>query len=153
MGPNSAGIGATFTSKWHSSVIFENLSRKWNVGLETATHTIQVTTQPGVWMEVHPLHRQYRVDHLHLNRQRLNGSWFTVLDNIFDSRQFVCSNIHQLQFHFSPPWNSKTRVAQALTKFPDDVGIPDTLLSDGAAEVTTGQHADFMKLINRLNFD
>ena len=38
----------------------------------------------------------------------------------------------------------KSRVAQAFTKFTDNVGIPDMLLSDGAAEVT-GQHADFMK--------
>jgi hypothetical protein len=47
------------------------------------------------------------------------------------------------------PLNSKARVAQALTEFTDDVGIPDTLLSDGAAEVT-GQHTDFMKEVNRL---
>ena len=47
------------------------------------------------------------------------------------------------------PLNSKAKVAQALTKFANDVGIPDMLLSDGAAEVT-GQHTDFMKEVNRL---
>ena len=49
------------------------------------------------------------------------------------------------------PLNSKAKVAQALTEFSDDVGIPDVLLSDGAAEVT-GQHTDFMKEVNRLKF-
>jgi hypothetical protein len=43
--------------------------------------TLQVTTQQGVRTAVHPLHRQYRVDHLHLNRRRLNGDWFT--DTLF----------------------------------------------------------------------
>ena len=47
------------------------------------------------------------------------------------------------------PLSSKAKVAQALTEFADDVGIPDTLLSDGATEVT-GKHTDFMKEINRL---
>jgi hypothetical protein len=44
---------------------------------------------------------------------------------------------------------SKAKVAQALTEFTDDVGIPDTLLSDGAAEVV-GPKTDFMKEVNRL---
>ena len=61
----------------NSSVTFENLSQKWNIGLETAKRTIQVTTQQGVRTAVHPLHRRYRVDHLHLNRRRLNLNWFT----------------------------------------------------------------------------
>jgi hypothetical protein len=47
------------------------------------------------------------------------------------------------------PVNSKARVAQALTEFTDDFGVPDTLLSDGDAEVT-GQHTDVMKEVNRL---
>ncbi len=47
------------------------------------------------------------------------------------------------------PLNLKAWVAQALTEFADDVGIPDTLLPDGAAEVT-GQHTDFMNEVNRL---
>ena len=69
-------ISATITSERHSSVNFENLSRMWNIGLETAKRTLQVTTQRGVRTAVHPLHRRYRVDHLHLN-----GDWST--DTLF----------------------------------------------------------------------
>jgi hypothetical protein len=47
------------------------------------------------------------------------------------------------------PLNLKARVTQALSEFTDNVGIPDTLVSDGAAEVT-GQHTDFMKEVNKL---
>ncbi len=59
------------------------------------------------------------------------------------------SDIHQRQFTTVHLLNSKARVAQALTEFTDNVGIPDALLSDGAAEVT-GQHTDFMMEVNRL---
>jgi hypothetical protein len=37
-------MSAAFTSERHSSVNFENLSRKWNIGLEMAKRTLQVTT-------------------------------------------------------------------------------------------------------------
>ena len=45
--------------------------------------------------------------------------------------------------------NTKSRVAQALTEFTDDVGIPDTLLSDGAPEIV-GPKTEFMKEVHRL---
>jgi hypothetical protein len=148
----NAGIGAASTSERHSSVTFENLSRKWNIGLETANCTLQVTTQQGVRTAVHPLHRKYWVDHLHLNRRRLNGDWFT--DALFSNITFVqgntCAEIFTNgNFTTVHPLNLKARVAQVLTKFTDDVGIPDTLLSERAAEVT-GQHTDFMKDIKGL---
>jgi hypothetical protein len=47
------------------------------------------------------------------------------------------------------PLNLKAKVAQALTEFADDVGIPDSLLSDGAPEIV-GSRTDFMKEVNRL---
>jgi hypothetical protein len=43
----------------------------------------------------------------------------------------------------------KAKVAQALTKFADNVGIPDSLLSDGAPEIV-GPRTDFMEEVNRL---
>ncbi len=74
-------IAAAVTGERHSSVTPENLSRKWCIGIETAKRTLQVTTQRGVRTAIHPLHRRYRVNHLHLNRRRLNGDWFT--DTLF----------------------------------------------------------------------
>ena len=146
-------ISATITSERHSSVNFENLSRMWNIGLETAKRTLQVTTQRGVRTVVHPLHRRYRVDHLHLNRRRLNGDWFT--DTLFSKVISIQGNTCAQQvftngnFTTVHPLVSKGKVAQALTEFADDVGIPDTLLSDGAPEIV-GPRIEFMKEVNRL---
>ena len=44
---------------------------------------------------------------------------------------------------------SKSRVRITLTEFSDDVGIPDSLTSDGAPEMV-GPKTDFMKEVNRL---
>jgi hypothetical protein len=60
----------------HSKIGPEELSRKWNISLQTARDTLAVTTQHGVWMAVHPMLRRLRVDHLHLHRPRLLGMWF-----------------------------------------------------------------------------
>jgi hypothetical protein len=88
-----------------------------------------------------------------LNRQRLNVDWFinTLFSKVTSIQGNTCSQIFTNgNFTTVHPLNSKaSRVAQALTEFTDDDGIPDTLLSDGAAEVT-GQHTDFMKEVNRL---
>ena len=70
-------LSATVSSERHSSVTPENPARKWSIGINTAKKTLQVMMQRGVTTAVHPLHKRYRVDHLHLNRRRLNGDWFT----------------------------------------------------------------------------
>jgi hypothetical protein len=66
-------IATTVTGERHTSVTAENLARMWGIGLETAKRTLHVTTQRGVRTAIHSLHRRYCVDHLHLNRRRLNG--------------------------------------------------------------------------------
>jgi hypothetical protein len=62
----------------HSNVGPEELSRKWNIGLETAKATLDAMMQHGDRTEVHPMSRRIRVDHLHLHlhRPRLQGTWY-----------------------------------------------------------------------------
>ena len=50
----------------------EEVSRKFNIGIERAKETLKVTTQKCIIRAVHPLHRRYRVDHIQFNRKRLN---------------------------------------------------------------------------------
>ena len=47
------------------------------------------------------------------------------------------------------PMTSRKDVGKTLTDFSDDVGIPNILIMDGAAELT-GRHTEFMKEVNRL---
>ena len=51
----------------------EEVSRKFNIGIEHEKTAIKVTTQRGICHTVHPLHHRYQVDHMQLNQRRLNG--------------------------------------------------------------------------------
>ena len=117
-----------------------------------AKRALQVTTQRGIRTALHPLHRRYRVDHLHLNRRRLNGDWYT--DTLFSKVKSLqgntCAQVYTNGcFTTVHPMTSKSRVGDTLTEFSDDTGIPDTLTSDGAPEMV-GPKTDFMKEVNRL---
>ena len=46
----------------HSKIDAEELAQKWNVGLETAKDTLNVTTQHVVWTATQPMSRRVRPD-------------------------------------------------------------------------------------------
>jgi hypothetical protein len=111
----------------------ENLSRKWNIGLETVMQTIQVTTQHRIRTAFHPLHQRYRVDHVHLTRRRLK---FT--DTLFSKVMSIQGNSYAQVFtigSFTTVHHLDSKVAQALNEFADNIGIPDSLFSDGAPKL------------------
>jgi hypothetical protein len=76
----------------HSKVGPEELSRKWNIGLETAKAMMM---QHGVRTAVHPMSRWLRVDHLHLHRQRLKGKWHldTLIAKVKSLLHNKCANM------------------------------------------------------------
>jgi hypothetical protein len=149
-------IAATVTGERHSSVTSENLARKWNIGIDTAKKTLQVTTQRGVRTVIHPLHRRYRVDHLHLNRRRLNGDWFsdTLFSKVISLQGNLCAQVFTNDnFTTIHPLSSKSKVSQALTEFSDDVGIPDTIRRWRVLHVTNSVHCTvFLKSSTVCNF-
>jgi hypothetical protein len=131
----------------HSKVGPEELSRKWNIGLETAKATLAVTTQNGVRTAVHPMSRWLRVDHLHLHRPRLKGMWYldTLIANVKSLLGNKCANVFTNgNYTKVVPMTSWKEAAESLIDFTDDVGIPETLVTDGATEFT-GKHTDFIK--------
>jgi hypothetical protein len=83
---------SVLTSDRHSKVDPEELSRKWNIGLETAKATLDVTTQHGVRTAEHPMSRRLRVDHLHLHRPRLKGTWY--LDTLIAKARQMWIQLH-----------------------------------------------------------
>lgn len=139
----------------HSQVNAETVARRFRCGIETAQKTLKATTQRGVRQAVHPLHRRYRVDHLNLNRKRLNDTFYmdTLFSKVKSIAGFTCAQLFTNgSFTRVYPMESKsgTNIAAALNEFIDDVGIPDTLICDMAAE-QTGKHTDVMKIVRRMN--
>jgi hypothetical protein len=119
----------------HSKVGPEELSRKWNIGLQMAKDTLDGTTQHGVRMAVHPMLRRLRVDHLHLHRPGLKGMWLldTMIAKVKSLLGNKCANVFT---------NGKLTKVVPMTR--EDVGIPEMLMMDGATEFT-GRHTDFIK--------
>jgi hypothetical protein len=142
------------TKDRHAHVTAEEVARKFRCGIETAKKTLQTTTQRGVRQARHPLHRRYRVDHIHLNRRRLNDTFYT--DTLFSRVKSLnghkCAQLYTNgRFTRVYPMESKSsaNIATTLQDFADDVGIPDTLICDLATE-QVGAHTPMMKEIRRL---
>jgi hypothetical protein len=91
-------VHGVITNDRHSKVTPEELSRKWNIGLQTAKDTLKVTTQKGIRTAIHPMSRRVRVDHLHLHRQRLRGTWYTdtLLSKVKSKLGNTCANVYTL---------------------------------------------------------
>lgn len=142
------------TKDRHAHVTAEEVARKFRCGIETAKKTLQTTTQRGVRQARHPLHRRYRVDHLHLNRKRLNDTFYTdtLFSRVKSLQGHKCAQIYTNgKFTRVYPMESKSsaNIAATLQDFADDVGIPDTLICDLATE-QVGAHTPMMKEIRRL---
>ena len=67
----------TFVStEWHTSVTPEDLSERWDIGLQQAKETLKGTTQKIVRSATMPLGRQYRSDR-NFEKPRIRGDWST----------------------------------------------------------------------------
>jgi hypothetical protein len=137
----------------HSKVGLEELSRKWNIGLEMAKATLDVTTQHGVRTAVHPMLRWLRVDHLHLHRPRLKGTWYldTLITKVKSLLDNKCANVFRNGKYTKvvPMATSWKEAAESLIDFTDDVGILETLVMDSTTEFT-GKHTDFSKQARQM---
>jgi hypothetical protein len=136
----------------HSKVGPEELSRKWNVGLETAKATLNVMMQHGVRTAVHPMSRWLRVDLLHLHRPRLKGMWYldTLIAKVKSLLSNKCANMFTNGKYMKVvPMASQKEAAESLIDFTDDVSIPETLVTDGMTEFT-GKHTDFIKQARQM---
>ncbi|MGH3053527.1 MAG: hypothetical protein ACRDL7_00940, partial [Gaiellaceae bacterium] len=121
----------------------EELSRRWGIGLETATRTLKVTTQKCIRNAVHPLHRRYRTRQQQLRYNQLSSRFYS--DTMFSSHKSIGSNmcgqvfVNDLEFVRFIPMQSKSDAGNALSEFIQDVGIPQSLHTDNAKEETMGK--------------
>ncbi len=150
-------LSKVVTEKRHTPVNAEELSQKFAIGLDTAKRTLQVTTQRGIRHAIHPIHRRYRVDHLHLHVNRLKGPWF--MDSLVARHKSLHGNryLHTImngKYTRAFPVKDKTSLAAtgALDDFVDDVGIPETLWVDGAKEYV-GRNTEFKKACRKYRID
>ena len=108
--------------------------------MQTAKDTLAATTQHGIRTAVHPMSRRLQVDHLHLHRPLIRGTWYadTLLPKVNSIRVNTCANVFmQGRFTKVVPMTELSDAGQSLLDLTDDVGIPDRLVTDGAEEFTS----------------
>lgn len=136
-------IGATISKPRTSSRNAETLSRQWGIGLETAERTLRVTTQRGTRTALHPLHRRYRTAQQQFRYNRLNTRFYsdTMFSLTKSIRGSTCSQVFVNDCGFSKhvPMRSKGEAGNALDELFNDVGVPTSLVTDGALELTQGR--------------
>jgi hypothetical protein len=119
----------------------EDLARLWNIPLKTAAQTIQVTTQKGIRMSIHPLHARYRTKQAQLWYNQLGGRHGrfytdTMFAQIKSTRGNDMAQIYVNDINFTRvfPIRAKSEVGDTLVDFIRDIGIPSKIVSDYAKE-------------------
>lgn len=141
----------------HSSITPERLMEMHNIGLDKAKQMLAVTTQKGIRIATHPIHRRYRVDHLNLHATRLGGKWsvdwMTAATKSITqcTGAFVYTNGHFTEVY---PKENHTSIAASTTlnDLCNDVGTPEKLKSDRAPEFC-GRDSAFLKNANKRGID
>jgi hypothetical protein len=139
----------------HSQVNAETVARKFRCGIETAQRTLKTTSHTTRCSSNRSSSdRRYRVDHLNLHKHRLDDTFYmdTLFSKVKSLNGHTCAQcITTGTFTRIYPMESKAsrNIAQALTEFADDVGIPGTLICDLASE-QTGKNSEVLKTIRRL---
>ncbi|KAI2511648.1 hypothetical protein MHU86_2714 [Fragilaria crotonensis] len=139
------------TSEKRSALTPEILSRRWGVGLDTAKRTLQVTTQSGIRNVLAPGERKVRQKLDHLAFPNLSGRWYS--DTMFSKTQSVRDTwLHRCSpmvgsDHFYPMKSKGLAGQNALMPFIQEVGIPQTIVTDNAPEEV---HGEFGKICRRF---
>ena len=148
-------LNAVASNTRHTSVTPESLARSWMIGIDSAKRTLATTTQLAIRHAVHPLKRRYRTDLLSTRHRRLNIRIFsdTLFAGVQSLRGNTCAQIFSAEnFIWIYPMKSKSQAGEALRTFIEEVGIPTTLVVDGANE-QVGAKSGFFKTAQTYHVD
>ena len=111
-----------------------------------------MTTKKGIIHAVHAIHQRYRIDHMQLNKKRLNTQFST--DHVLTRTKPLERNsgawIHTTgNSTVAFPYTKHSEVGDTLRLFSDDVGIPDILRTYLGPEIP-GKHAEFQAQVKHL---
>ena len=119
------------------------LSQRWGIGLSKAKNTLKVMTQAGVPNVLIPSERKVRKKAPWLKFPNLKGRWFS--DEMFSKEVSLNGDTGASVFTDGEgfdhvyPWKSKKQHPERLTSLIHNIGIPQTMVSDGARELFLGK--------------
>ena len=119
------------------------LSRLWNISLDSAKRTLGATKQNSMHIIKNGLTRRRMANKSRLDHKRLSGylSDFasdTFMSNVTSTRgnKYVQLFVNRGGYVQAYPMERKGQAHEALDKFLMEVGLPGSLLTDGAKELT-----------------
>jgi len=145
-------IAATTTTSRLASTNADDLAKKWCIGIETAKKTLRCTTQKGIRNTMYPIERRFRTRQAQLRYNQLSGrhgrfytdTFFSSVPSLNGSKMAQLY-INDLSFTKTYPMKLKSEVADTLSKFIHEVGIPHAIHSDDAPELMQGKFKQLCK--------
>ena len=147
-GDTAVRIASAKTSSPSPIITPEILSRRWNIGIDTAKRTLRATTQTGVRNILAPAERRVRKKAPWLKFPNLRSKFF------WDSMHSKVPDIHGrrgasiftngIGYDCFYPHEKESHSSQDLMSFIHDVGVPQTLVSDGAKALIHGNSRDVL---------
>jgi hypothetical protein len=127
------------------------LAKQRGIGLETATKTLNATTQLVIRQAIHPIQRCFHTEVMQLRYPRPGGrhgcfytdTFFAKTPSLGGSKmaQVYINNVH---FTKIIPMKTKAEAPGTHVQFMQDIGIPSHLHSDDAKELTQGRMGDIV---------
>jgi hypothetical protein len=143
---------STVTSPKSYRTSAEQIAARWNIGLEAAKKTLQVTTQKGIRRVTHPIEQRFRTWQAQLRYNQLggrHGRFYT--DTFFSSLPSVngstMAQVYTNDQGYSKvyPMKLKSQTHETLSTFIHEVGIPASIHSDDAPKLMKGNFKDLCK--------
>jgi hypothetical protein len=142
----------TRSSVKQGGVNAEALAKLWNIGVDTAKKTIQYTTQKGIRSTLHPIERRFRTKQAQLRYRQLAGRHGSFYTDTFFSKVPSLNNFKMAQIYVNDlsftkvyPMKVKSEAGDTLQTFIHDIGIPHSIRSDDAPELTHGKFKQLYK--------
>lgn len=127
----------------------EILSKRWMIGLQTAKETLAVTTHEGIRDVYVSAEQKMRKKAPYLRFPNLKSTFY--VDSLFSTVKSVHGHTggsiftNGYGYDRFYPWTRKFHHPDALMSFIHEVGLPNTLVSDGALEETQGRAGDICR--------
>ncbi len=149
---NIVQVGALSVSKQnHPRSLCNRIPTIFGVGLETATRTLEATTQLSLRNSIHPIQNRFRTKVAQLRYPRLGGQHGRFHTGTFFAAQPSLSRCTMGQMftndvNFSKFYHMKRKseAPDALVNFMQDIGIPCELHSNDATELTEGKMGEIL---------
>jgi hypothetical protein len=126
------------------SVNAKELSHKWFIGLNSASRTIDRTTQRGVLDFTHisgmkrMKHTAHQLMYKHIRAEIYTDTMFNKTKSLC---QNTCAQVYVTRFHWTRvyPMRAKAEAHITLDRLHNEVGVFHTIIPDNAPELTAGE--------------